>query len=72
MGKHDGLMLSLIENETECGSALLMTQSQERMTFMGTIDTPDLIMFLETMFRSSPGLTGIFEEALERAQCPVS
>lgn len=51
---------------------MLLTSSAERMMCIGTVDTPDLVDFLETIFRSDPGLKSVFDEALERSGCPVS
>ena len=72
MSRHQALAYSIQENNMEEGRAFLMTSSPERIACIGTVDTPDLIDFLETIFRADPGMKSVFDEALERSECPLS
>lgn len=69
---HVSLLESVAENAEEHGSAVLLTTSPQRMAMIGTVQSADLLDFLETMFRASPGLKATFAEAMERSECPVS
>ena len=72
MSKHDGLIRLLSENDLEKGAAILMTSSIEQINFVGTVDTPDLLDFIETIFRMSPELKSLFDNASDRAEWPTS
>lgn len=42
------------------------------MQMIGTVDTPDLLDFIETVFRASPETKRLFDLASERAEWPTS
>lgn len=69
ISQHQALHPVINENEQEQGSALLLSQSPDKFQIVGTVDTPDLVDFLETFFRMSPETREVFQYAIDRSQC---
>jgi len=69
---HQAMIESIKENERDGGEAVMLTTAEDVISFVGTVNTPDLLDFLETFFRASPNMAALFDEAIERAECPVN